>query len=52
MAEKITRIILLILSILIFLAVLSFLILTIYVKIKYWGTPIGEIPSWAWWIMN
>lgn len=50
--DSIITAILLVLSALLFLAFAFFIGFVIYVKIKYWGTPIGEIPYWAWWLMN
>lgn len=52
MKDSIITAILLVLSALLFLAAAFFIGFVVYVKIRYWGTPIGEIPYWAWWLMN
>ena len=30
----------------------TYFILMIAVRISFYGTPIGEIPAWAWWFMG
>lgn len=52
MKDSIVTAILFVLSALLFLASAFFIGFVVYVKIRYWGTPIGEIPYWAWWLMN
>lgn len=52
MKDSIVTAILLVLSALLFLAFAFFIGFVIYVKFRCWGTPIGEIPYWAWWLMN
>lgn len=52
MMKKIVSAAFWILSILLFLSFLCFFCFIIYVKVRYWGTPIGEIPYWAWWLMK
>jgi hypothetical protein len=39
-------------TIIMLLLCFAYLILTIAVKIEFYGTPIGEIPAWAWWFMG
>lgn len=40
------------LMILIILIGLCFIGLMIYLKIKYANTPVGELPSWAFWLIG
>lgn len=47
MKDSIVTAILLVLSALLFLASAFFIKFVVYVKIRYWGTPIGETPYWA-----
>lgn len=52
MNDRIVTAILFVLSALLFLVFAFFIGFVAYVKIRYWGTTIGEIPYLAWWLMN
>lgn len=37
--------------ILIILVALAFFALMIYVRIKYWNTPVSELPAWVYYLI-
>lgn len=51
MKAMFTNIIFIIIAIIIIVALLGFVGFIIYVHVKFANVPIGEVPSWAGWIM-
>ena len=50
--QKIIDILECIATVIILILCITYFILMIAVRISFYGTPIGEIPAWAWWFMG